>query len=224
MESNLQAGTRRKSGWLSMKNLLTIVVIVGCGALIAAVALYALSTQKQHPDIGDGGFLSEEPCGPPCLLQIRAGETSSIEAEAILQGQAFAASCGESPEVINCQDILQIGFQDGVVNMVSFKPSFAITLNKMLGKYGPPDRILVFISSLAPGGHPASKMRLFYDRISAMIDLPDQNDVQFTVEPGTIISNIAYLSEAEYASYQQQIGTQARNWQGYRSYQADVQP
>ncbi len=224
MATELQAGTRRKSGLLSMKNLLTILVIVGCGALIAVVALYALSTQKQHLEIGDGGFLSQQPCGPPCFLQIRAGETSTIAAESMLRGQAFSASCGVTEAIINCQDLVQIGFQNDIVNMVSFKPSSTITLSQTLDKYGPPDRILVFISSSVPGGHPASKMRLFYDGMRAMLDLPDQNDVQVTIKPDTPLSNIAYLSAEEYKSYQERIGAQVTNWQGYRSYQADVQP
>ncbi len=207
-----------------MKNVLTIVVIVGGGALIVGMALYALSAQKQPLEIGDGGFLSQEPCGPPCFLQIRAGETSTMEAKSILQGQAFSASCGVSEAVINCQELVQIGFQNDEVNMVSFKPSSTITLSQTLEKYGPPDRILVFISSLVPGGHPASKMRLFYDGMRAMLDLPDQNDVQVTVKPDTPLSNIAYLSAEGYKSYQERIGVQAISWQGYRTYQADVQP
>ncbi len=224
MAEDLQAGTTRKSGWLSTKNLLTIVVIFGCSAMIISMALYAWSTQKQKTDIGDGGFLSEVPCGPPCFLNIIPGLTQVGEANRIIRAQPFGSSCAETTSVLNCQQIVQIGFQGDQVNMVSFKPANPITVAQAIQKYGPPDRIFVFISSLVPGGHSTSKMRFFYDDLRAMIDLPDQNDAYYVPAPEIALANIAYLSQAEYDSYQQRIGSQAEPWDGYRSYLADVQP
>src|SRR5512140_1809726 len=147
LEAQLSTGPSRRAGFLTAKNILTLVVILGCGALIAGVAWYALATQRHGADIGDGGFLSQEPCGPPCFLHITPGVTGSGDAVNTLHAQPFAASCGETTTVINCQDVVQIGFQNDMVNMISFKPSARITTADTLSKYGPPDRVFVFISS-----------------------------------------------------------------------------
>lgn len=224
IRSQTEVAPGRPAGLFSIKNLLTVLVILGCGALTIGVARFALLAQSQRIDIGDGGFLSQEPCGPPCFLQITPGVTSRGDAITILHAQAFSGSCAETGTGINCQGLLQIGFQKDAVNMVSFKPNAGITAAETIARYGPPDRIFVFISSLVPGGQTASKMRLFYDGMHAMIDLPDQNDVYFVARADLALSNIAYLSAAEYRSYQQQIAAQAVAWQGYRTYQAETQP
>ncbi len=213
-------GTRR----FSTRDILTVLVIFGCSAMIIGVAVIALSGQKLQVDIGDGGFLSGEPCGPPCFLGIRPGLTRSSDARSVLKAPPFSGDCVEADTSINCREVIQVGFQDETVNMVSFKPTTQITASDLLGRYGPPDRALAFVSSLMTGGPPTSKMRLFYDGLSAMIDFPDQRGTDFTLGSETPISNIAYLSEGEYSSYQAQIAERVSAWEGFKTYPAQVEP
>ncbi len=215
-----KSGTRR----FSTRDILTVVAIFGCSAMIIGVAVMALTSPSLQVDIGDGGFLSGEPCGPPCFLGIRPGLTRSSDARSVLNAPPFSGSCVEASASINCREVIQVGFQGETVNMVSFKPTTQITAGDLLGRYGPPDRALAFVSSLMTGGPPTSKMRLFYDGISAMIDFPDQQGMEFTVGSETPISNIAYLSNNDYSSYQVQIAGRVSAWEGFKTYAAQVEP
>jgi len=99
--------------------------------------------------VRDGGFLSGEPCGPPCFWGIVPGETTEAEAIQILKavlGGVFEKCTvyNYEPRGIGCfRPNLGIEFRKGtdIVDGVGFRPSDRITLEDVIAKHGEPDAL-----------------------------------------------------------------------------------
>src|SRR3972149_2355054 len=121
--------------------------------IISCIFFYYLSAPNvQKTTIGDGGFLSQQPCGPPCFQGIYPGATTERDARIALQKLGKPCTDWDNTSVggfrgTNCGNIT-VSFADQTVNGVSFNPASDITVSQMIGKYGPPDRMIVFISSI----------------------------------------------------------------------------
>ena len=174
------------------------------------------------PSIGDGGFLSNNPCGPPCFQGIVPGTTTEHEAVQILQSQGLYYNCSSfNNEVssgkrgVECGSSVNISFQRGtdIVDAVSFGLSQKVTVADVIAKYGEPDTVLVTLDHR----YPRAGMNLYYTDLRAIIGLPDQEGSIFRVSASTTVESIGYLSAASYKSHVPAIDSLPK-WKGYGEY------
>lgn len=187
---------------------------------------------EKYRSIGDGGFVSGQPCGPPCFLNIKPSITTSNDAKGILQGQSFGKSCveydyrpqGGSGVGIQCQNAITVSFESQIVDQVYFRPASHIALKEVISKYGLPDRILVSNASLLPDEPFWSYMTLYYDRLNAVLDLPDQYGNTFMATPNTLIYDVIYFSTSGYEYFSKLFVSRMTTWRGFGAYQAVFLP
>ena len=183
----------------------------------------SINTDEAHTsDIGDGGFLSNEPCGPPCFFEIVPGVTTKDQAISILQGLEIYAGCHEydnrqqgGVRGIACQNI-SLGLQDdfAIVESVGFTPTQKITVEEATAMYGEPSAILVTDVSYT-GNEFVTTMILYYDSINMELVLAEQNSGTFDLMPTTLIVNIGYSDQKAYDLSRRY----SQVWKGYGTYE-----
>jgi hypothetical protein len=131
-------------------------------------------------EVGDGGFLSAEPCGPPCFFEIVPGTTTKNQAISMLQARKLHLDCHEydnraqgGVRGIACQNI-SIGLQDDsdVVESIGFTPTQTIAVEKAIAKYGEPSAVLVTDVPYT-GNEFVTKMMLYYDDMNIELVLAE---------------------------------------------------
>jgi hypothetical protein len=186
---------------------------------------YPTSTRHPTPDVGDGGVLSGEPCGPPCLWNITPDITTEQQVIEILEKHFIKSDCdspwpaSEQNPWIVCGPIgVEIGEGGKVVNL-EIKPVQPITVGDFLGSYGEPDA--VHLDGDGPGGFntPAEWvfMDLFFDKIRTEVHLPRQDGTTFVLEPSTLIDAITYPGSV----WTNRVSNVAP-WAGYGEYQGPI--
>lgn len=172
-------------------------------------------------DIGDGGFLSKQPCGPPCLMGITAGITSKETVLGALQEMFNLINCKEwdrrnagGTHGISCGS-LAFTFQDSdIVNGISFVPSSQISVEDVIKVYGEPSGLFVVDEDDGMGNVVSVRMILYYDAIKTRLDLAEQPESIYLIAPDTRVENISYLDHAEYEK-----STEGYNpWNGFGGY------
>jgi hypothetical protein len=176
-------------------------------------------------DIGDGGFLTEEPCGPPCFWNIIPATTQKQESIDIFQehfNQYFGVSnCSQWPQswntqLIECKPVV-IGFNaDGYVEGISFIPTQSITVGDVISKYDDPNDV----STIGIGDEIIGKTKwvsvsLFFNKIRTIIILPSQDGTNYDVQPSTPVMMIVYPDDTIWALAKTQQLTQ---WKGFGEY------
>ncbi|MFH2102924.1 MAG: hypothetical protein ABIJ39_06165 [Chloroflexota bacterium] len=94
-------------------------------------------------DYGDGGLISEVPCGPPCFMGIDPGD--DLEAVSLtLEHLGLSSYCQWQTRSILCPGF-KIGLapEEQTVWYVKFAPT-DITLSDIIEKYREPDRVVIF--------------------------------------------------------------------------------
>jgi hypothetical protein len=192
-----------------------------CSLLLLLLACTSISPSRVT-DIGDGGFLSEQPCGPPCFWDITPNITREAQVIQVLQTQGLFQNCEtfnneaqSGYRGINCRFVVSVAFQLGtdIVSIVGFKPSSKLTVKGVISKYGNPDSVTVTASGLPE--HPRTVMVLYYDKIYTNLVLTEQEGVEFEVIADTEIENIGYSDQADYNL----SNRYAFKWNGYGKYQ-----
>jgi hypothetical protein len=180
-------------------------------------------------EIGDGGFISGEPCGPPCFQDIIPGVTTEAEAMQILQTEGLcrkytrydheAASGGRG--IVCTSSDLEIAFQPGtdIVDAVGFRPSQTITVGDVIATYGEPDTVLV----AGRTHYYRTSMILYYDSLKTDLSLPEQEGSRFEVALSTEVERILYSSTAGYMSYRPATDF-LQEWKGYGEYREYLPP
>ncbi len=170
--------------------------------------------------IGDGGFLSGEPCGPPCFLGIIPGYSTEIQVVEILRENGLFCTSYDTEERggsrgIHCPFGLNIGFKpdSDIVRGLGFRPSNEITIEEVISKIGEPDGLLVY-----PGGIPEAPeitIQILYINISTRLSLPSEKWPGYLLEPSALITNIAYSID-----YDVSIKSNSfyQEWKGYGEY------
>lgn len=172
-------------------------------------------------NIGDGGFLSASPCGPPCFYKIAPGTSSKDDVVALLTNIKIFETCvyfdntGESGnEGFSCNSNLMFTFRDRkVVSSISFKPTQEITVEEIIKKYGYPDRVLVNGRGL-PESPVHTVIILFLDNLKANIILFEQESNIYVLTPKTKVETIGYADDL---SYESEI-KYSEKWNGYSTY------
>ncbi len=205
---------------------ISIILKVCLPRFVTCVAILILFTScKVHsriPErtvkIGDGGFLSETPCGPPCFWGITPGETTETEVMAILQDRGVIESCESFDKTteggfrgIKCglQMFIMFERESHLVYMVGFSPA-RITVRDVIEKYGEPAGVEVG----AVGIHNYdAQLIMSYPDMFALVRLPIQDDYPYSLEPSTPVEDILYS-----LVYGPEHPVLQDEWRGYGKY------
>jgi hypothetical protein len=202
------------------------IISIGVSLFLVGCAI-TTTTPRISADIKDGGFLSKEPCGPPCFFNITPGGTTEAEVqEVVISQKNVFQDCNLIDDTskgggrgLYCDYDIGIGYDGHVVDGVSFSPATNITLQQVIDQYGPPDLVIATVISLPD--HPfKSHTVLYYDHFHGMLGIGDQSGTEFNIDPGTTITIISYTSEKRYQQIMSVIKSSGVSWQGYGIYQA----
>jgi len=170
--------------------------------------------------IGDGGLLSDIPCGPPCFLGIQPEVTRYDEVLRILSENQDLDYCKEYDNTddggdrgIKCADSYIISFDPERIVVISlgFTPTEMITLQEVVEMYEEPAGI-----SVSTGGYAktTSTTLLFYPQYNMMLILEEKDGDNYLVQPSSKVDTIVYLGETSF----QKSFEYAQEWSGYGEY------
>lgn len=191
-----------------------IWLISGCQSVTPA-------TQSVNLDIGDGGFLSEEPCGPPCFWGITPDVTTEEEAIKTFQDHFDIRNCDQWPtpkshQEISCNPIVIEFNLSGKVDHISYNSSQPLTVQDAIVKYGEPSAINILGRSKDNSGTTTSvTILLFFDNIHTVIGLPEQAGTNYNVTLATMIGGINYPGKDKWKV----VRENTQPWHGYGVYQ-----
>ena len=181
------------------------------------------SDTKVVPKIADGGLLSEQPCGPPCMWNITPGKTSKQEAIDVLiqkgiynDCQFFDNSSESGGRGIVCSPyiIVILNENEDIVSGIGFRPSQKITVEEIVSKYGDPSSVQVSMQGI-PEGELHATMMLFYDEMRINIVLPEQDFGPYVINGDLPVENVGYSDQASYKPFRQY----SQIWHGYGDYE-----
>jgi hypothetical protein len=195
-----------------LTTIIIVVFITGCNQ-----ADDKKSEEKEN--IGDGGVLTGEPCGPPCFWGIYPGLTTEAQVLEVLQKKRIESDCKLFDRTqeggrrgITCLDTILIIFTENVVEDIGFSTSEQILVEEVIKHYGEPDHILVAITSTPE--YPETTMTLFFDDIQTSLVLPEQKGISYQVTTTTEVVNIGYSDEKSYKT----TSSSLPGWDGYGVY------
>ena len=159
------------------------------------VPLGTVASTRPAIDVEDGGFLSGEPCGPPCFWGVVLGQTTEADVMGILQEKGVYDSCetwdrrsSGGTKGIRCENFV-IDFTDDTVLGIAFAPSLDITAQEVIAKYGEPEWVAIYAS----GVHVFTfSVHIAYPRICAIVVFPDQERLPYILKPSTRAKSICY--------------------------------
>jgi hypothetical protein len=171
-------------------------------------------------DVGDGGFLSEEPCGPPCFWGIVPGETTEAEVVEILQERGVLETCEAfdneadgGSRGIKCGSRIVISFErgDDGVQGVGFNPTSMITVQEVVAKYGEPEGVKV--GALGVHGMTDAQLIMVYPIMLTLVRFSIQDEGPYILEPSTPVRNITYA-----VIFDEEFSLDWEEWHGYGEY------
>jgi hypothetical protein len=174
-------------------------------------------------NIGDGGFLSENPCGPPCFFGIIPGVSSKADAITLLRSQGLYIDCSEYDNTsqggvrgITCRTQGLI-FQNNadIVTGIGFQPPIKITVSDVIAKYGNPSAVGVAAVSLTDRQQFFTGMTLFYDGSRVSLGLSEQQSGEFNLTPDTLVEGVTYEDQDSYNRGRKY----SQEWNGYSVYE-----
>jgi hypothetical protein len=170
----------------------------------------------------DYGFISQQPCGPSCFENIKPGITNEQDALQILKN--LKEQCAQYDHTnqgdyrgVECNRV-GMDFTNHTAGVITFHPSASITTRQLIDKYGPPDRMWVYLSSLQSEEFKMSDIRLFYDRYQMTLDLTEENGPDYTINADTVVSSISYFPIHGYQDYQNLMANEVVSWKGLGTY------
>ena len=207
----------------------TVFICLALGILVAC-------NPYPNVNIGNGGLLSGESCGPPCFWNITPGLSGEMGARSALAERGATAACHDwdfrpnGTRGIDCAfpgkgidhslGRISIGLDSNTdaVTYVAFGGAEPIALRDVIEKYGPPSWVAVW-SSGTPERVTVDAI-LFFDTIPARLDFPSQQGSNFVVQPDAFISDVSYLSPQWYAIRVQELSELMQRWRGFGTYSA----
>lgn len=203
---------------MKLLRLMTLcVLLLGLSACSGAQPQSAAPTPQLGKNIGDGGLISGEPCGPPCLMGITPGITTVDEAASHLENVGLSDVCKKEVWWIGCPDIpifFHFGEDKKIVAWIVFSPT-NVNFGDVVAKYGSPSRWNINVPT-DEAGRLMSRvtLQLFYDEIFTVIDLEyqEREDAVYNAMPESKVLNVTYT-----ASVSDQ-GLYSTGWHGYGEY------
>ena len=203
------------------KNFLVILTIFLTGCT------FLTHINLKHETIGDGGFISLNPCGPPCFYGITPGVTSDTQLQEIKTNfKDIFSNCKDTDLTRSgggrstiCAGGIGISYNNNIIDGIGFSPSLNLSIQQVIDIYGTPDVVDVMVITL-PDTPTKSRMVLYYDDLQAILGLENQPGTSFIIGPDSKISSIAYHTENKYNDFRT-LGTKyGKTWQGFGTYQA----
>ncbi len=194
--------------------------MVICGTML--LSLVSCAVRKPSPiEVGDGGFLTGNPCSPPCFWGIIPGQATEADVIKILQEKSVYDACetwdyrsSGGEKGINC-DSFVIAFTDAdVVQGVAFAPSLEITAQDIIAKYGEPEWVAIYVA----GVHIFTfSVHIAYPHLCAIVVFPSQERLPYILKPSTKAESIGY--DIEFCAYSYyETNPYWKKWQGYGEY------
>jgi hypothetical protein len=81
--------------------------------------------------------------------------------------------------------------------------------------------MIVFISSILPDEPRRANMRLFYNRYQLILDLTEQDGMEYKIQEGTKISSFSYDTNEGYKNYYDLVTNHLQPWKGYGTFEAE---
>jgi len=175
-------------------------------------------------DIGDGGFISEKPCGSPCFMGIVSGQTQKNAVILFLQEKKLQ-NCvvherkdNGGPLNIICDPYLVFVFSDlDIVDQIAFTPSKNIAADEVMAKYGEPNRFSIDPHEDDLGNTVSVSLLVLYDKGNIAVNFLDQKGSVFNVTENTQVEVVGYYDQPSYKGYLEKHRTDP--WVGYGEYQ-----
>jgi hypothetical protein len=212
-------------------NITLLLLFLGVFVIWFAISVLEDSSRE----IGDGGFLSGEPCGPPCFLGIIPNVTKENEAVRILEEKGLYKNCNfvnnESESGLRgftcSRHLVSVTFfpETNIVGGIGFDPSQEITIDMVIAKYGEPEAVMVSSIWFTWEKQPETSMALIYNDINASVSLGTQNGNAFKLEPSTLIASIGYSKPGFPSVEEDETGKKYLSpWHGYGEYEDLINP
>ncbi len=189
---------------------------------VILLSLVSCTVEGLSPvEVGDGGFLTGDPCSSPCFWGIIPGQMTEADVVEILQEKGVYDSCktwdrrsSGGRKGIRCDESFAIDFTDDVVQGIAFGPSSDITVQEVIAKYGGPE----WAATYASGVHVFTfSVHIAYPRICTIVVFPSQEKLPYILEPSTKVWSIAYDMDYCTSSYYEN-DPHWQKWQGYGEY------
>ena len=174
-----------------------------------------------HVDIADGGFITKDPCGPPCFWNITPGKTTVSEVYEIIEEKGIAEWCEPYPHSIYCGSTFGLIFyeQGDIVSFIFLSPTQELVMRDIIDKWGTPDRVFTEVGEL-PDYPDSLDMWIFYDEILTGIRLETQSITDeswhYQVSESSIVDTIEYYDGEGYEN--NTLYRHASPWHGYGEY------
>jgi hypothetical protein len=210
-------------GTMKFLNRLFFLLLLG---LLVSCGNRSTSSPSKANDLGDGGFLSKDPCGPPCFWNIVPDITTDVQAKKIIQEHIDIHDCEQWPKndrdkAINCGPLaLQFTEFHKVAN-IAFSPAQKITIGDVVQEYGEPDAVVVDVfkagySNL--GDKTTVWMDVYFDDIKTIIHMLEQEGEIYSVEEDSPIGGFAYVGQDKWGGYR----LLAKPWTGFHLYEGET--
>jgi hypothetical protein len=203
-----------------------LIISSGCAAQNETYVRAPIPTARptSQVDIGDGGLVSQDPCGPPCLLGITPGQSSLDDVERQLEQYGLMATCEHISVSWSCYSfsssisIIMDEEKEKVSHIWFYQPG--VTLGEVIDTYGDPD-VWVMDKHTDTGWF---DIELCFNKISTIAELEALESVEYgdhyPAQPSTTITKLVYLDggcESFYPSFV------LEPWTGYGDYPPDSQ-
>jgi hypothetical protein len=196
--------------------------------LFSAGCVSTFPTPSPTPAIGDGGLISNNPCGPPCFYGITPGLTTEKEVDEVTNKyvnifsncEPYHLKIRENHRGLICDDVALTYIFD-TVDRLSYEPGISIVLDDVINSIGPPDIVSSSINSL-PDKPFYSDAILFYDEKHMILIIPDQSGTEITLAPDTQVIRVTYLYESNYEKLKTLSTLFSTPWRGYGIYEAKL--
>ena len=207
------------------KFLLVWLIILSASCAVNNSAFPTSTTSPAVNNLGDGGFVSHKPCGPPCFYGIIPGTSIDVDVEQVRQNlsnvfsdcKTFDNSSSGAGRGLICSHGVGVAYDKQLVEGVGFSPWENITVQDVIEKYGTPDQVNVIFVSL-PDNPFRTSVNLSYDRLFTILALPEQDGREYVITPSTKILQIAYYAESKYQDIRDATSRVATAWRGFGTY------
>jgi len=189
----------------------------------AQVPLVTGDYPRPTGQVADGGFLSREPCGPPCFWGIVPSQTSEDQLSSILAENPLFSGCNSYDSTaeggyrgISCPQFGgSISHKPGgsQVECLGFSPDPSFTLGDAVSQYGQPDGALVV--QVGVSDRVRSVALVYYDEILTRLRFSEIEGRLYALEPTTIVEDVLYCEASLHMGDQD---PRVEPWVGYGEY------
>jgi hypothetical protein len=204
--------------------LILLSLLVACGLDNPS----PIATQTTEFHIGDGGFISKTPCGPPCFWDSTPGITTKADLlkQLALHGVdtdkcKYSQRTNPDQSEIVCGPVnlgYTIGISidtSGIVKDIGFMPETNFSMEKVIATYGDPDAVSV-VDQNVTAMPPDFAIRLYYDKLQAVLSLSDQ-ETSVQIIADLEIKDVLYSNVQSYGESRKYT----QPWHGYGEYLAN---